>query len=218
MSFYEPIPDDHPNLQQGSIVYPVPFVGLGASEAQVIEGDDAARGGVTTVDLTIEDGEHRSGHVVVRFELGTGIVITQTCDIERRDRPVTLARVRPFEEIYKALVGSKSFFDKLKNAQNPGKAPAVFWLPGAEGPDFTMTYSLASLLELQTFSPADLPVLGKVERLRLSPSALGAFQERIAFCFGRHAIPDDLYVNESIRAAWEQQRKKPHAGIAGTKL
>jgi hypothetical protein len=146
--------------------------------------------------------------IVVSAELGVGIVVTQTCDLERKDRPITVARVRRFQDVFGEALGSKRFFERLKQLSNPGRAPYQFLLPSARREGFSLDYSAVSFLELQTCSYDDLDALSGVVKLRLEEAALGAFQERISFCFGRRAIPEDLYVSDEVRAEWEKQAKR----------
>jgi hypothetical protein len=164
---------------------------------------------VNAVDLTITSDEIGSVYnVLLSAELGVGIVVTQTCDLERRNRPIAVARIWPFKELFENEPGSRGFFERLRTLANPGKAPNHFVLPGGEAHGFLREYSVASLLELQTFAYADLDALSGVVKLRLSETALGAFQERIAFCFGRRAVPEDLYISDDLRAEWEKQAQR----------
>lgn len=209
MVFYEDpslIPADRRlALQQGDVLCPVPFSAGLASNASVVLEEEETRGRVNAVDLTRTSDEVGSIYnVLVSAEVGVGIVVTQTCDLERRDRPITVARVRPFKEVFGNAPGSRGFFDRLKTLANPGRWPNQFLLPGGEAHGFAREYSVASLLELQTFSHLDLDALSGVVKLRLSETALGAFQERIAICFGRRAVPEDLYISDDLRAEWEK--------------
>jgi hypothetical protein len=76
----------------------------------------------------------------------------------------------------------------------------LFYLPEYENADLRLTRSVADLLEVTHLPPSDLGPLSRLVRLRLSPAALQALQERLAYCFGRYGAPDHLYFS---REEWE---------------
>jgi hypothetical protein len=68
-----------------------------------------------------------------------------------------------------------------------------------------MPKSIVDLLEVTSLPPSNFAALSNLIRLRLSHVALQAFQERLAYCFGRFGAPDHLYLSEEEREYAEQQ-------------
>jgi hypothetical protein len=201
MYFYADYPESgvfEPRLQQGDILYPLPFTAFRISEAVklVEEADDLASFDV--IDLTSQN--EQTGKILVAYGLQVGIVVSQSCDIERGNRPILVAPVRPFGSVFPdTQIGSKGFKEKIQTLSNPGKNPTSFPLPRSCQNGFNFPYSLVIFFEMQSIPPDDLGCLCDLVKLRLSPLGLGKFQERLAFLFGRFAAPDDLFFAEEHR-------------------
>lgn len=189
MNFYlEPEGDV---LQQGDILFPVPFLGFSFALDNVVDGD-----GFRPLKADVaESGESR-----IMFDSTWGMVVTQSCDLATHAKArdlITLARIYPVSERMpdeNLCVPKKldAFISRLKNA---GKTPQYFYLPPLEESSFPA--SVTYLLELQAFARSDYQSLRQRVLFRLSSGALAAFQERLAYCFGRYAAEDDMYYTPS---------------------
>ena len=210
MNFYVPLPRGGENtLQQGDLLEAVPFIFVPSQGAKVtLRNNETA-----TRDLL--DGQDVE-FVAARVLYNWAMVLTQTCNLQpapdtgHSRYPIVVARVQPVEEVF-----SKSRFDTPKNVEislkefaNESKVPHSLYLPSthfanSEGVEQAFGRSVANLLSLQTFVPADLSALIGQARLRLSDPALQAVQARCAYCFGRLASPDDLFYSAE---EWEARK------------
>ena len=216
MDFYEvpgkPV-EGAAQLKQGDILSPVPFLAFSATQASVLLPGAKE---LETKDLTSVEDVGPDTKTLANIESSTGIVLSQSCDLtgERgRERPFLVARVAPWERMIKNfhLESLQKVVTHINRLRNPGRTPTLFYLPAYEGAGFSMPRSVAHLLEVECFPSMDLePLAKRCLRLRLSEEALRAFQERLAYCFGRFGAPDHLYFNEEewqyVRT--EQARKK----------
>jgi len=188
MSFYAPLPKDDADLQQGDILQDVPFgyYDLFAASVKGKEGE---------VNLT----EIRAEDVMTHLNYSWGLILSQTCDVQRLPtgedaarKPILVARVVP------AIGNVKDFSEAkwesgVKGLANPGKWPNFFYLPPVATEGIRM---VADLSDVQRFGPKNRSTLRGLCRFRMSPPALQAFQERCAYFFGRFAAPGNLYYTE----------------------
>jgi len=160
MAFYADHPASgifEPPLQQGDIVFPIPFVAFGiASVARLADQvNDTAR--LIVTDLTSTDDAPEIGKLVVSYERKPAIVVSQSCDIERGKNPVLVAPIRTFQSHFPEMtLGSNSFRTRIKELANPGKNPISFPLPPIQRDGFTLPYSLVTFFEMQNIVPSDL--------------------------------------------------------------
>ncbi len=190
-------------LRQGDLLSPVPFVIFSAVEAFVLRPTEDVP---IRMDLTGGLDLPAQTQLLTSVVMGTGIVLNQSCDLTGqpgRERPILLARVVAASQRIKDFRGSvdlKKAISQIRILANPGKSPSLFYLPEYENADLRLARSVADLLEVAHFPPSDLGPLTSLVRLRLSPTALQALQERLAYCFGRYGAPDHLYFS---REEWE---------------
>lgn len=213
MNFYEAsvLEEGERKLQQGDILYPVPFVGFSVTEVVVLTSDTKEP---DTVDLTQNADLPAETQLFANVGMSTGIVLNQSCDLSdqpSRGRPILIARVLlPEDRRIKVSPSNtvKKNVEKIEELANPGKRPSIFYLPEYESADFKMPKSIVDLLEVTSLPPSNFAALSSLIRLRLSPIALQAFQERLTYCFGRFGAPDHLYLNEEEREHAEQQAQE----------
>lgn len=212
MNFYVALPGDPLILQQGDLLERVPFPYFSVSQARV----RLTSGGSTTRNLTVNPSDVE--FLVSRVEFSWGLVLSQTCDLQpvpdtgEARKPIVVARVQPFGEMIKPSGGTlKAAVNDMKKAASPGATPTVFPLPAHQAEGLGLPKSAADLLDTQRFSRLDLAALTTLARLRLSPAALQALQERCAYCFGRFAAPDDLYFSEQ---EWAEVQGVPKPATA----
>lgn len=189
-----------PPLQQGDILSPVPFVAfrIGTAATLAEQIDDIAR--VEVLDLTAGGGEE--GRLVVGYARKPAIVVSQSCDIERGRNPLHIAPLRSFQTVFPGMtIGSRNFISRVNDLANPGKNPTSFPLPPIKRNGFCLPYSLVMFFEMQSITIDDVPKLKSLIKLRLSSEALGKFQERISFLFGRFATPDNFFLAEEHRGS-----------------
>jgi hypothetical protein len=205
MDFYEaPVREGERHLRQGDLLSPIPFVTFSVTEAFVLTPSDEAP---LRRDLTRVTDLPPGAQVLSNVLMGTGIVLNQSSDLigqPGRAKPILLARVVAASERVKDFkIGPdlKKIISQVRALANPGKTPSLFYLPEYEDEDFHLARSVADLLEVVHFPPSNLGPLSGLVRLRLSPHALQALQERIAYCFGRFGAPDHLYFSPE---EWEQ--------------
>jgi hypothetical protein len=219
MAFFElgiPVGGNVP-LQQGDIIANVPFVAVSAADLLIV---NPTTGDSYRFDATATEGGVAEGSAVLAgIELGYGMVLTQTCDITGaagRLKPVLLARVQPTTAHTRTEVKNLTTYAAAKRASviqsilaNPGATPNMFYLPPVADGAFNMPASYVNLLDSVTLASADAVALRHVRRFRLSAEALQALQERLAYCFGRFAAPDQLFFTpeEASAQAAELQRK-----------
>lgn len=217
MSFYEARYSLHKNdeLKQGDIVSPVPFTRFSMKEVPVL-APDAAEPIITNLAQTpIKDGSK----LLVNVMGASAIVVNQSCDLSSqpgREKFIKVARVVPCVERIKGFKPDnvKEVVNQIKNLTNPGKNPNLFYLPEYEDADFNMPKSVADLLDTMCFLPYDLAALAPLVKLRLTPTALQAFQEKLAYSFGRFGVPDGFFFNkeewqyETEQRSTKQNRKQ----------
>lgn len=200
MRFYCSADDEGPpGLQQGDILAPIPFAWFSLTDAQVLSpGNTGSEARDLSAGEPLPPGTAVVGTAVSR----PGIVLNQTCDLnaeEGQGRPILLAGIWPCRErIPDFAEGNlRSLVGQISALANPGRTPSLFYLPEQQGPTFSLPRSLADLLTVASFPPSNLEGLRRLLRLRLTTPALQAFQERLAYCFGRFGVPNDLYYSES---------------------
>jgi len=203
MDFYAGIKGDKPDtefLMQGDILYPLPFLQFSATSAStrdlITNKDEAKR------DLTKLSGNERV-KVAADVDIKWGLVISQTCDLARRNRPILIARISAIKSKLPDFVASTpqeaATSIQLAGIENPGKQPTLFYLKAFETGPQKMDRSVADLLEIQCFHPRDYQGLLANLHQRLGPEARQALQERLAYCFGRYALPDHFYCEPAER-------------------
>lgn len=178
-----------PALQQGDILARVPFPAVTLKSA-AIATDKSTR----TVDFTAEDVDSASSFLVSRFALYPALVITQSCDLERGDRPIQVCAVRPFKEAYPDQeIGSPGFIKRIAEFANAGKKPTALPLPPLSSWEVMSSYSIADISFIVTLSAANRDALIEMRKARLSSEALSLLQERISTCFGRFAASEGIF-------------------------
>jgi len=216
MRFYCSAEDEGPpGLQQGDILAPIPFAGFSLTDAQVLSPDSSA---FDIRDLStgppIEPGTPLIATAVSR----PGIVLNQTCDLNAeggQGKPVLLAAIWPCRERVPGFAEDslRGIVGQISALANPGRTPNLFYLPEQQCPMLDLPRSVADLLTVASFPPSDLGGLRRLHRLRLTAPALQAFQERLAYCFGRFGVPNDLYFSESEwQFVLEQRASKQRKG------
>ena len=212
MHFYAALPGSPGELQQGDMLENVPFSLFAMRQTKV----SLSGGGSDVRDLS----EDRGGveFIVTRAEFSWGVLLSQTCDLQidpetgGARKPIVIARVRPI----KALVPNfkddtvQQSLTAVEDLNNPRKRPTLFYFPAhrTEGVDFPR--SGADLLDIQRFPQDDVSALLRLVRLHLSPPALQALQERCAYCFGRFAAPDGLFLTDQ---EWAEKQRKEKARV-----
>ena len=192
--FYEALPaGGATELRQGDRVYPIAFARISLSGATLIE----AGASPTRVDLSLDTSERKGASVLASLEQAHGLVLNQSCDLSPdpgRERSILVARVVPCTSRYPNWPkdDAKKRLRQISVLSNPGKSPSIFYLP-PEGEEA----SVADLLDVATFPPADYRAIANIVKRRLSPVALAALQERVAYCFGRFGTPDGLYLTDA---------------------
>lgn len=210
MNFYETSTlEEEWSLQQGDVLHPVPFTIFSLTDAEVL-GPDADE--LRMVDLTQTTDLEAGTRVLASVGMSFGIVLNQSCDLgPGRGKPILIARVVSAAERIGMLKPDHSVSRRTKDIEqlaNPGKKPSLFYLPEHRGVEPKMDKCVADLLEVASFPPANLAALSSLVKLRLSPPALQALQERLSYCFGRFGAPDHLYMNEEEWEHKEQQARK----------
>lgn len=182
------------SLQQGDVYAGIPFPQLYLGQFVTVVPN-----GVGLFDF-IKSHPPEQGKCVVDYQLNWGVVVTQTCDLQPRPKkpnnPITFARVQLVSQ-FEAL--------KSKNTKNQYGAMAGMLSDRAKNPT---TYPLGrfsdgvnqfeggvvSLTSLVTIPGSENKALQERGRLRLSPLALQALQERLGVSMLRTALPenDDL--------------------------
>lgn len=208
MGFYEPVPEGDIDLQQGDVLYDVPFGYFDIFAASIKK----RRG---TVDLVARryDGED----VTARLSYSWGIVMSQTCDVQAINsdasaasrKPIIIARARPIQKVISNYREDKSV-SFVRELSNPGKNPALFYLPPADLNGASIERLVVDLSDIQRFGPDNLASVKKLVKLRLSPPALQAFQERCSYFFGRFAAPDNLYYSDAEIAEIQRREDEKH--------
>lgn len=212
MSCYEARSSLHKNnvLKQGDIIGPVPFTRFSMTEVPVLAPSATEPVITNLAKESLEDGSIILVNAIKTF----GIILNQSCHLTGepgREKFISVARIVPCVERIKGFKQDKlkEVVSHIKNLTNPGKYPNLFYLPEYEDMDFQMPKSVADLLEYMSFSPHDFTALASLVKLRLTPPALQAFQERLAYCFGRFGSPDNLFFNqEEWKYEMEQRSTK----------
>jgi hypothetical protein len=210
MNFYETSTlEEDWGLQQGDILHPVPFAAFSLTDVEVLSPN---ADGLRMVDLTQKTDLEVGTRLLASVGMSFGIVLNQSCDLSpRRGKPILIARVVPAAERIGMLKPGHSVSRRIKDIEelaNPGKRPSLFYLPGHGGVEPKMDNCVADLLEITSFPPTNLAALSSLIKLRLSPPALQALQERLSYCFGRFGAPNHLYMNEEEWEHKEQQARK----------
>ncbi|CAA2102006.1 hypothetical protein MBUL_01466 [Methylobacterium bullatum] len=182
-----------PQLQQGDIVDNIPFTLADLSKLGLVS-DQKTSG----VDVSLSAIPAEAQLIAAQFEILPGIIVSQTCDLERCDRPIMIAPLRAYSYLYKTkTIGSKAFFDHIKQLANPGKFPVGFPMPPLVSLNFSLDYTIADLHMITTLAPASRNALIYRRKARLGPDLLSLFQERVANFFGRVAAPEGIYFSEN---------------------
>ncbi len=191
--------EDSPCLKQGDILWPIAFFRSSISESQIlIEGALSPQ----KKDITTIRSISSQAKILANLEMSIGIVLNQSCDLTGkpgREKPILIARVLPCNERIRNFRTDsiERRVQSIKALINPGRCPSLFYLPKYTNNEFSMVESVVDLLEVQCFPSMDLHTLtASCLRVRLSDEALRAFQERLAYCFGRFGAPDHLYYTE----------------------
>lgn len=205
MSFYASQPYDT-ELQQGDLLSGVPFTYFPVAEAVVTLSSNETQ----TRNLALNSKDVI--FIAAKVEFGWGMVLSQTCDVQpdaatgHARKPILMARVRPIKELIKNFKDGtlKETVGNIKNLATAGKSPTVLYLPAHDKGTLSLPRSGVDMLDVQRFSPQDLPHLRKLRQIRLQNAALQALQERCAYCFGRFGAPDNLYYSE---AEWAEVQR-----------
>jgi len=203
MNVYETICGDSRDLRQGDLLYPVAFARFSLTEALVVSPDSPQP---KTTNLA-KNFDSDQTQLVVNADRSYGMVINQSCDLSvrsNRERPILVARVTPCSKRIKGWAEKTSDKSRAKSVlelSNPGKHPAVFYLPEFVYGGTRVEPSVVDLLDMTTFVPKDIDALVQCRCIRLSAVALQALQERLAYCFGRFGAPDNFFLSETERAA-----------------
>src|SRR5215213_4081910 len=131
MDFYETsaIEENARKLQQGDILYPVPFVGFPLSNATVVPPDTEEP---TRINLTETTEFHPETQLLTSVVISRAMVLNQSCDLSShtdRGKPILIARVLPAQERVKDLDSDttvKKRVGAIKTLANPGRSPSVF--------------------------------------------------------------------------------------------
>jgi hypothetical protein len=174
------------DLRQGDIIFPVVFPLLQLKQ----DGQPVN----TTIDLG-QLATLRTCTLSVVSEVSWGMIITQTCDLtERSVDNILVARIFKAAEKFKDFpTEERALRNKVDLFKNAGKQPKYFFLPKFE--KIRMDTSVVYLLETQPFSYKNREALKQRRQTSLSSVARAAVQERLAYMFGRVALPDDFYLN-----------------------
>ncbi len=194
MNFYgEPGPY---RLNQGDLLYPIYFSGYGVGPVNRYDNDAQK---IVHADLSSD--ELDTGLIVVGVKKSWGMVVTQGCDLDSEFNLV-VARIRPIDEVFKlkGATPEAKAIEALKSFSNAGKAPRHFYLPAVQCGKFSISNSVACLLESQSFTKDSHAALSKLRRASLSPDALTMLQEKLAYCFCRFGAPEHLCYN--TEAEW----------------
>lgn len=207
MNFYAP-QTTYADIQQGDLLEGIPFAVITIENASVL----LAKEEKTVVRNLFRESENIE-HIMAKAEYRWGMVLSQTCDVQPdvqtglTRRPILIARVKPFTTLY-----PKAKFDTTKNSvksvneiATPSRSPSSLYLPSFDTDGIAFERSVVNLLDVQGFSPSKPSLFIEKVRLRLSPPALQALQERCAYCFGRFGAPDDLYYSAEEWAELERQ-------------
>ncbi len=210
MNFYETSAlEEESGLQQGDILHPVPFTTFSVTDAEVLFPDANE---LSIVDLTQNTDLKPETRLLTSVGMSFGIVLNQACDLgPGRGKPILIARVVSAAERIGKLKPDHSVSRRVKDIDelaNPGKRPSLFYLPEHEDIEPKMGRCVADLLEVTSFPPTNFVALSSLIKLRLSPTALQALQERLSYCFGRFGTPDHLYMDEEEWEHREQQASK----------
>lgn len=189
-------------LQQGDLLFPIPFPACMLTNIYYIDKrTDKSEQFVVPSDQVLESlsqTEKETGVICTSFESGWGMVITQSCDCFKDSRDlITVAKVIPATERFpKEFENSKKIKDNLlKRFRKPASRPQYLYLPEIERDGFSLPRSVVYLLESVVFTRNDYEALLLRKRFRLTHESLSALQERLAYCFGRNADEDDLYLS-----------------------
>ena len=211
MDFYD-LSSKITGLQQGDLLSGVPFTTLDITAAFVelapLQGEETIPSATTERDLTADNSRVEVVRVPITF--GWGVILTQTCDIQplnskltKARKPIVIARARPADEVLQNFKGAdtpEKSVSLIKSVFKPNEKPPLFYLPDHESENVSFKRSIVTLLEVQTFIPENLVALIRLRKLRMSKQALGSFQVRCGYCFGRFAETDHLPFNEK---EWE---------------
>lgn len=188
---YAPLPSVDVPLSQGDIINNVilAYVPDISNPGLVLNDDYIDR------DLTQPFDEEEPITVVAQALKSQVLVIEPNCNIDHDDF-VSIARVFPlndpaYDRIIQPLRKAKYL---VRNYQQVGVQPSVYYL--REVPEIHFPKSLASFLELHTIqrTPENLAYLRRNRILRLTDEAIGDFQYRIGFFFGRYSVTTDNYM------------------------
>lgn len=212
MNFYVPLPDGTPTLQQGDLLANVPFTYFSITDVEVtlLDGQSERR------DLS--QNPSNVSFLAASVKLAWGIVLSQTCDVQPDPttgfarKPLVVARVSPIKLLVRDFKDDtlKQAVNAVSNLATAGKAPTLFYPPAYRADDIDFPKSGVNLLDVQRFEPKDLPALTRLVKLRLGHSALQALQERCAYCFGRFAVPDDLFFSAE---EWGEMQRQQQARL-----
>jgi hypothetical protein len=185
VNFYAPSKE---GLKQGDILYPIPFPLLPLKQDGFTPSDNGK-------PLSLLDLDSLANETTVTLEFAAsvswGMVITQNCDLaEVSKENIVIARIFKASERFPAFPTMKEK-DWVGTFKNSGKRPNYLYLP--KNPDAGLEHSVVYLLETQTFAYFNKSALLKTRKATLSQLARAALQERLAYCFGRVALPDDFY-------------------------
>lgn len=179
-------------LQQGDILARVPFPTFNLQAANIVRA-----GRPINVDFTSESTVEAEDYLLSTFQVYPALIITQTCDLERGDRPVLVCAIRPYHEIFKDQeIGSSGFLKRIKEFSNPGRKPNMLPLPPFTGWETLNMYSIADFGLVTNIAAPNRSSLLEARRARLSVEALSLLQERLTSNFGRFAANEGIFLSD----------------------
>jgi hypothetical protein len=125
--------------------------------------------------------------VIAKPLVGWGMVISQTCDIQRDNHHICVARVRSIDSTLQGF-SAKSRVNQIKDILSivNNKQFGFFYLKESE--ENALPKSVANLTEIHAFHPGVKDWLVRRRKLRLGAEALKALQFQLGHFFGRLAI------------------------------
>nr|USU31590.1 hypothetical protein NG677_20075 [Methylobacterium sp. OTU13CASTA1] len=192
-----------PALQQGDVLNYVPFPLVKLDSITIVKGNSSV-----SLNATNENFEYDGSHILTSFAAYPAIIITQTCDLERGDRPVIVCAIRSYSEIFPDQeIGSSAFINRIRDFANPGKKPNALLMPPLQNWEAMSSYSVADLGMMSTVFASSKEDLVKMRKARLSPAGLALLQERLSASFSRFAAPDGILFSDQEYAKVFSEKK-----------
>ena len=187
--FYFGEVEDGP-LMQGDIFPSVPFPFLKLSQCSVIE-----HGSVREANFVMRGVAPERSTCFLAYKLSWGIIVSQSCDLQmhpgKTPLPVTFAAITLYSSVVSlAKVAAQNRPSRIAEILlDRTKFPTTFPLGAYEGGRLEFKGGIVNLSRLVSVEGDDVPLLQSARRLRLGPTSLQAFQERIGGAFSRTGLP-----------------------------